>query len=42
MPLPQYTHHRVNLHILSPIHVGAGQELDQGGPWGYRHQINID
>ncbi|MDM8549597.1 type III-A CRISPR-associated RAMP protein Csm5 [Desulfobacterales bacterium HSG2] len=32
MPLPQYTHYRVNLHILSPIHVGAGQELD---PFSY-------
>ena len=32
MALPQYTHYRVNLHVLSPIHVGAGQELD---PFSY-------
>lgn len=32
MHLPQYAHYRVNLHILSPIHVGAGQELD---PFSY-------
>lgn len=24
----QFSHYRVNLHILSPIHIGTGQELD--------------
>jgi len=28
MPLKQLNHYKVNLHILSPIHVGTGQELD--------------
>ena len=28
MPLKQLNHYQVNLHILSPIHIGTGQELD--------------
>lgn len=28
MPPTQLSHFKVNLHILSPIHVGTGQELD--------------
>jgi CRISPR-associated protein Csm5 len=28
----QFSHYRVNLHILSPIHIGTGQELD---PFSY-------
>ena len=34
-----------NLHIgpmlLNPHARYIGKEIDQGGPWGYRHQFNI-
>lgn len=32
MQLQQLTHYQANLHILSPVHVGTGQELD---PFSY-------
>ena len=32
MPASKFELHRVNLHILSPIHIGTGQELD---PFSY-------
>ena len=32
MPTSQTNQYRVNLHILSPVHIGAGQELD---PFSY-------